>query len=161
MKTSISDALRIIIYAVVMFLIIPSIFFAFNWLCVNGIVLFFELKSRTNFITFWLLFLVIGTSIVFLIRYIFSYASIMIVNLFSKICPLWRYKFSERYTIVLCVLSITCLMYGFWNGSNEFDFRFWTASAILLWANWKLAASLIRGLKAFNQLELNNLFYGR
>jgi len=121
--------------------------------------LFFLLQSRLNFIVFWLLFLVIGMSIVYLVRYICAFVSMMIINLFSKICPIWRYRFSERYTVAMCILSILFLMYGFLNGGGENEFRHWIAAGILLWANWAFAADLVKGLKKFHDIEREELLY--
>ncbi|MCO5949439.1 hypothetical protein [Mucilaginibacter flavidus] len=160
MTTEFSDTLRIVIYAIVMFFIIPLVFCGFNWVCVNGLVLFFDLKSKLSFIAFWLLFLVIGTTIIYVVRYICAFIAMIIINLFSKICPIWRYKFSEKYTVALSIISILFLMYGFWNGGEKTEFRDWLAAGILLWANYAFARDLVKGLKKFHETERDELFYG-
>ncbi len=149
---------RVLIYAIIMSFVIPLVYCAFNWVCIQGIILFFELQDKMYWLIFWILFFGIGLTIVVFVRFVFTFISTIIVNLFSKVCPIWYWRFSTNYTRVICTITVLIVMYGYLNGNNQHDFKDIAFGFVLLWANYSLGRDLVTALKAFHKLEIEEIY---
>jgi len=163
MKAHIEIKIRFTIYAIVMFIVVPLIFAAFNWLCLYGFTLFFKLKENIFWLIFWILFFLAGISIILLVRYIAAFISTCVINLFAMICPTWmlmNHKFPERWVAFMCILSILMLFIGYWGDNSRHVFNWWVLGFLLLWVNWAFARDIVKSLKKFNNIRREELFNG-
>jgi len=159
MNIGVETKLRMTLYTIVMFFLVPAIFCGFNWLCLEGLNLFFKFKENMFWLIFWVLFIAIGITIILFVRYVATFLATCIINLFAQICPVWRYKFSERWITVMCILSIICLFVGYWDYSTH-PFDWWVLGILLLLVNLYFARDIIRTLKKFNDIRREDLLSG-
>lgn len=157
-KNDFKGIFRAILFAIVISFVIPCVFIGFNWLLFEGLKLFFQLKEKIHWLIFWLLFLLIGLSIIYYTRKLATFISTVIVNLFSHICPIWYHKFTVRWVIFICIISLLLIVYGFISVNNESGFWPWVTWLIFCWFNSSLAIDLTGSIKKYNKLRIDDLF---
>jgi len=150
---------RAVIYAIVMLILIPTLFSGFNILCMSGFVWFMGLQNKLNHFIFWVLLLLAGGTLIFCVKYIATFIATIFVNLVSKICPIWYYKFSIRWAIILCTLNIISFVVHYWLDNNDHGLLFWIFGIELVWLNYSFAKGIIVTLKVFKQLQIEELKY--
>jgi hypothetical protein len=146
------NLLRAVVFTGAIFLLLVFIFYCFALGGIRTTRFIGEVWEKINPVLFWVLFLVFGIAILYILWFLFKYITMFIIVRLTKICPYRR--FAVWVTGIISVVFTGIFLYKYWIfGINHLRFQNIIFGIILTAASIQVCFLLIYGVIVSYEIE--------